>query len=353
MGQTILFKRFLASIFMFGALLGAVNAQNDVCSEISVEGVQIVELHNELTLVVNLNHSFEGNVTVDVIVDQFDVVKVLNTPQDYELPNPILSPSQVYFPIEPVDHIIGIPDDLEINGFVTINFNDEMLTCTYEFNNATIIEDTNTPAPINLDINCENIQIEAFLIEDENGLLVLSFDVTNHDNSTIELDDDQITVSVPSNYSGSINIPNATEIDLHNNASDEVNLTLSDITLHDMDDHETVTLFINIGDCSIPAVIDVSSESVVTGDGVIIVDDFWQVRPVYPNPSKGRVVIEQEGQKDQQTKVVVYNLIGKSVRSEIVHGATTELNLNDLERGVYIIELTNGQQVITQRLIKE
>jgi hypothetical protein len=69
---------------------------------------------------------------------------------------------------------------------------------------------------------------------------------------------------------------------------------------------------------------------------------------VYPNPANEVLYIDAS--TDIQ-KVSFYTISGKLVKSMDVQAGKTQLNLNGLESGVYLLNIENGNDVITKKVI--
>jgi hypothetical protein len=77
------------------------------------------------------------------------------------------------------------------------------------------------------------------------------------------------------------------------------------------------------------------------------VDDQNQLDiSIYPNPSSDTVYIDGNY---SQLKVVVYDILGKQVMNKSI---TNNIDISQLEKGVYILQLSDGAKVTTQRIIK-
>ena len=51
-----------------------------------------------------------------------------------------------------------------------------------------------------------------------------------------------------------------------------------------------------------------------------------------------------------QLKVVVYNVLGKEILNKSI---TNSIDISQLEKGVYILQLSDGVKLTTQRIIKK
>jgi hypothetical protein len=71
---------------------------------------------------------------------------------------------------------------------------------------------------------------------------------------------------------------------------------------------------------------------------------------VFPNPTTG--IINIEGLSSEYlTHVVVYDMAGRSVASTRLSASEGQVNLTDLQVGVYVVEVVNGSSVSTHRII--
>jgi hypothetical protein len=75
---------------------------------------------------------------------------------------------------------------------------------------------------------------------------------------------------------------------------------------------------------------------------------------VYPNPSNGEVTLNLSGITSTQVQVRVLDAMGKQLLNKQVSvdgNFTTEMNLNELANGLYMIEVVYNGQSMTQRLM--
>ena len=77
------------------------------------------------------------------------------------------------------------------------------------------------------------------------------------------------------------------------------------------------------------------------------VDDQNQLDiSIYPNPTSDRIYIEGNY---TQLKAVVYDILGKQVMNKSI---TNSIDISQLDKGVYILQLSDGAKLTTQRIIK-
>lgn len=70
---------------------------------------------------------------------------------------------------------------------------------------------------------------------------------------------------------------------------------------------------------------------------------------LYPNPSKGET-INISSNKNTDFEVTIFNMLGKEVLTKNVK-ASTKLNVSNLQSGVYLVRMTQGNQSSTKKLI--
>ena len=80
-----------------------------------------------------------------------------------------------------------------------------------------------------------------------------------------------------------------------------------------------------------------------------------EVHTIYPNPTKGSADLVFSSEEKEKLNLRVYSLLGKLViNSEIVANLglnSIRLNLNDVENGVYLVQLGNNNNTTTHKLI--
>lgn len=70
----------------------------------------------------------------------------------------------------------------------------------------------------------------------------------------------------------------------------------------------------------------------------------------YPNPLNGNRL---NFDTNQSLNIDIYNILGKRVLSDKVNSNKNYLNLASLNSGIYLIKISNGNQTITKKLIKQ
>ena len=90
---------------------------------------------------------------------------------------------------------------------------------------------------------------------------------------------------------------------------------------------------------------------IITDDGLDCatagVDDQNQLDiSIYPNPTSDIVYVEGNY---SQLKAVVYDILGKQVMNKSI---TNSIDISQLDKGVYILHLSDGAKLTTQRILK-
>ncbi|MCE3226763.1 MAG: hypothetical protein K0S32_1314 [Bacteroidetes bacterium] len=73
---------------------------------------------------------------------------------------------------------------------------------------------------------------------------------------------------------------------------------------------------------------------------------------IYPNPSNGIYNLSIESFKEAYT-LEVYDAMGRKVKSQTIDKANAEINISNLEKGIYLVKAFTGGEVIVKSIIKE
>ena len=78
---------------------------------------------------------------------------------------------------------------------------------------------------------------------------------------------------------------------------------------------------------------------------------------VYPNPTTSECNVIFDLSKNGDVSIGIYNLSGRRVMNEefknkVSGGQNIQLNVDELPRGTYIIQMTSGSQKLTKKLLK-
>ena len=77
---------------------------------------------------------------------------------------------------------------------------------------------------------------------------------------------------------------------------------------------------------------------------------------IYPNPNNGVFTVELNNIKADDYKISVTNVLGQEVYTstkEISMLISEKIDLSDFEKGVYILEISNSNSTISEKIIIE
>ena len=72
---------------------------------------------------------------------------------------------------------------------------------------------------------------------------------------------------------------------------------------------------------------------------------------IYPNPSKGALTIDFNEAKFPELKIELINVLGKQIYTNILTAAHKNLNLENLQKGLYFAILFDGKTSLTKKII--
>lgn len=72
---------------------------------------------------------------------------------------------------------------------------------------------------------------------------------------------------------------------------------------------------------------------------------------LYPNPSRGKLTIDLGG--EQGFTMTILNGIGKSVMQKELINSISEIDINNLARGLYLVKISNKKMTVQNKLIVE
>lgn len=93
---------------------------------------------------------------------------------------------------------------------------------------------------------------------------------------------------------------------------------------------------------------------VVAEAGTVGLDDVLATElNIYPNPSHGKFFIQMGDAFKANTKVEVFNVVGMKVFETLATAYKTEIDLSAMKQGVYYVRVDDGQNIITQKVMKQ
>ncbi|MCX6232443.1 MAG: T9SS type A sorting domain-containing protein, partial [Bacteroidetes bacterium] len=87
---------------------------------------------------------------------------------------------------------------------------------------------------------------------------------------------------------------------------------------------------------------------IITGINETITNSGFSL---YPNPSKGRFVIETN--QTENSSIEIYNLIGAICYHATITAAKTEIDISKQPSGIYFVKYNHGNTIYTKRIIIE
>lgn len=73
---------------------------------------------------------------------------------------------------------------------------------------------------------------------------------------------------------------------------------------------------------------------------------------IYPNPAVGEITIPLSANAKAKT-YRIFNVLGAQVKSGELRGERTTVKISGLERGLYLVNVSAGDRMATQKLVVE
>jgi len=74
---------------------------------------------------------------------------------------------------------------------------------------------------------------------------------------------------------------------------------------------------------------------------------------IYPNPNNGKFFVQLGDAFNKNTQIEVFNVMGKSVFKTLSSDSKTKIDLRSLKQGIYFVQIMDGKNVVTQKIIKQ
>jgi hypothetical protein len=78
-------------------------------------------------------------------------------------------------------------------------------------------------------------------------------------------------------------------------------------------------------------------------------NNFVENISVYPNPAK-EIINVKCGIKNENSILSIHNVLGNEVRTEILKTENLQINISDLEEGIYFVQIKTNEKIITKKL---
>jgi hypothetical protein len=73
---------------------------------------------------------------------------------------------------------------------------------------------------------------------------------------------------------------------------------------------------------------------------------------IFPNPAREKVFFSSPGMnRDQTLTIKLYNMDGRLVKTEQLHNSDISLDCSELQDGLYLIQLENGDRHLHSKLL--
>jgi len=73
---------------------------------------------------------------------------------------------------------------------------------------------------------------------------------------------------------------------------------------------------------------------------------------VYPNPFNNELTVNYK-LKENTATLTIYNIIGENIYSAILNQNSTQLSLTNFDKGIYFIKIIDGDNYVTQKIVKQ
>ena len=81
--------------------------------------------------------------------------------------------------------------------------------------------------------------------------------------------------------------------------------------------------------------------------------NFGEIK-IYPNPTKGNLIVEIPDFETKKIRILVFNLQGKEILNKIGSpNSRNQVNLRDLPSGIYVLKIVAGQEFSDWKIIKD
>lgn len=74
---------------------------------------------------------------------------------------------------------------------------------------------------------------------------------------------------------------------------------------------------------------------------------------IYPNPTKGKMLFEVKGYNDIDATIAIYSIKGDLLKQKQIKSVRTPLDITNLNDGTYILRISDDDETIEYKVIKE
>jgi hypothetical protein len=87
--------------------------------------------------------------------------------------------------------------------------------------------------------------------------------------------------------------------------------------------------------------------------GSMPVPDLLASPAVYPNPATSSIQVTIPATENTNTRIRIYTIGGRLLRTILPHASSTQVDVSQLAKGTYLVEMDDGKTTTTQKLVKQ
>ncbi|MCG8697730.1 MAG: T9SS type A sorting domain-containing protein, partial [Bacteroidales bacterium] len=72
---------------------------------------------------------------------------------------------------------------------------------------------------------------------------------------------------------------------------------------------------------------------------------------IYPNPANNHIMVELKS--DKQANINIYSIEGKRIYFSSLNSSVKQIDISHFNRGIYIIEISDGISISREKIIKK
>ena len=100
--------------------------------------------------------------------------------------------------------------------------------------------------------------------------------------------------------------------------------------------------------------LNISRSNIVTNNPQGVIENSMNSKliTIYPNPAKSEVILELKKNNITNGTIEIINMNGQVIKKVIVRSRKTIINIDELDKGIYTINIKTDKGLVTQKLIK-
>jgi hypothetical protein len=80
---------------------------------------------------------------------------------------------------------------------------------------------------------------------------------------------------------------------------------------------------------------------------------FLTAPAVYPNPATSSIQVVIPATENTNTRIRIYTIGGRLLKTILPHASSTQVDVSQLAKGTYLVEIYDGKKATTQKLVKQ